>query len=81
MIDIPRIDPKGNGVVLGWWLMAKNYVLLRCPNGHTATLHTPSGGHEVDDDGVVTPSVVCPYEAQGCTFHEMVRLLDWSTAT
>lgn len=76
MIEIPKIDPDLEEPASGWWLVATHYVLLRCPSGHTATLHTPSSGHQIDDAGIVTPSVVCPYD--GCTFHEHVRLLDWT---
>lgn len=78
IFEIPKIDPDSGGA-LGWWLIAKQYVLLRCPSGHTATLHTPNSGHQIDDAGNVTPSVVCPYD--GCEFHEIVRLLDWTNQT
>lgn len=30
--------------------------------------------HNIDDNGVVTPSVVCSYE---CNFHQNIRLLGW----
>lgn len=42
--------------------------MVKCPNGHIGVLD-----HDVDGQGNVTPSVQCPQE--GCTFHEMVRLL------
>ena len=31
--------------------------------------------HEIDAEGRVTPSVVCPHE--GCDFHDNVQLLGW----
>lgn len=59
----------------------------------TATISCPVCGrsgsladHEIDADGTVRPSVVCPYAdpnvAQGeplCGFHQHVRLLEWGT--
>ena len=41
------------------------------------------GGHTIADDGTVTPSVVCQAgdkhrdPADGCDFHEIVRLEGW----
>ena len=35
--------------------------------------------HTVTDDGVVSPSYVCPFSP--CTFHEFVRLNDWTRPT
>lgn len=32
-------------------------------------------GHEIDDKGVVTPSLVCPHTP--CTFHDWGILEDW----
>ena len=45
---------------------------MTCPNGHGLTL----GGHTIDPDGTVHPSVVCP--VRDCSFHEFVRLDGWS---
>ena len=42
-----------------------------CPKGHYGYL----GDHEIAADGTVAPSVVCP--AEGCGFHDTVRLLGW----
>lgn len=42
-----------------------------CPNGHLGIL----SDHMIDDDGKVSPSVVCP--APGCNFHDYVRLKGW----
>lgn len=33
--------------------------------------------HNVADGGTVTPSLDCP--AEGCSFHEFVRLEGWTT--
>ena len=32
--------------------------------------------HEIDDQGIVTPSLDCP--TPGCDFHEMVQLVGWT---
>src|SRR5437764_575494 len=45
---------------------------MTCPSGHSLTLRN----HWVSADGRVQPSVVCP--ARTCSFHEFVRLRDWS---
>jgi hypothetical protein len=45
---------------------------MTCAYGHSLTL----GGHAIDADGTVHPSVVCP--ARGCSFHDFVRLDGWS---
>lgn len=52
-----------------WWL-SNGVVWIICPQGHTGTLD-----HEIDDRGVVTPSVVCPED--GCGFHEHIKLNGW----
>lgn len=64
-----------------WWAE------LCCPGcGRVAML---AENHVVADDGTVTPSDVCPYDAAhvqrhglagetGCTFHEFIRLDGWS---
>jgi hypothetical protein len=64
---------KKRAGALKWWLVkldGKTEVKLTCGNGHPALLD-----HEVDDNGVVTPSVDCPVE--GCGFHEHVTLGGW----
>ena len=45
---------------------------MRCPNGHFGVL----SGHEIAQDGKVTPSVQCPEE--GCRFHDNVILEGWA---
>jgi hypothetical protein len=45
--------------------------LLKCPNGHIASL----SDHTIHADGYVEPSVVCPED--GCGFHDMVGLEGW----
>ena len=45
---------------------------VSCPTcGQVASL----SGHSIAADGMVTPSLVCPYP--GCTFHEYVKLEGW----
>ena len=54
-----------------WWPLLPNGTLVTCPScGATAALD-----HTVDDEGNVSPSLVCP--ADGCGFHEFVRLEGW----
>jgi hypothetical protein len=45
---------------------------MACSRGHVFTL----GGHSIDANGTVMPSVVCP--APGCSFHTYVRLEGWT---
>ena len=47
--------------------------VFRCPTGHIGSLREH---HQIAADGTVSPSVVCPHE--GCTFHEFVKLENWS---
>lgn len=42
-----------------------------CSRGHRLVL----SNHRIKADGSVFPSVVC--RARGCTYHEVVRLVDW----
>jgi hypothetical protein len=49
----------------GWSAMAV------CPNGHEGSLDD----HTIADDGMVTPSVVCP--AKNCDFHDSIKLEGW----
>lgn len=42
-----------------------------CPNGHEGSLDD----HAIAEDGVVTPSVVCPEKK--CGFHDYVQLEGW----
>lgn len=74
MTELPKIDPD-NDAGLGWWIVARHYVLMRCPQDHVFTLSTPVDGHTIHAAGDVSPSVVCPYK--GCSFHEAVRLVGW----
>lgn len=89
MIDIPHVpgvvlhharNDKDTG--LGWWWKGfesddLRFVIVRCPNGHDATLRNVKGdsGHSISKDGTVSPSIVCPYD--GCDFHEFGKLMDW----
>lgn len=57
----------------GWWIdPTTGSLYVRCPECKCA------GGlddHEVDQFGVVTPSLVCPNRQ--CSFHEWVELLEY----
>jgi hypothetical protein len=45
---------------------------MTCPEcGQISSL----SGHDIADDGIVSPSVVCPYEL--CHFHEFIKLEGW----
>lgn len=61
----------------------ENWKPLRTDNGIKATFICPEcnheriiGTHDIDDDGNVTPSVVCSCGC-GCGFHEFVTLKGW----
>ena len=50
----------------------KKRVIIGCPGcGRRGDLDD----HTVDENGIVSPSVVCPHK--GCTFHDYVALKDW----
>jgi len=57
-----------------WWRYLRTEdglsAWMKCPNGHLATLTD----HQIDANGTVAPSVVCP---EDCSFHEFVRLVGW----
>lgn len=48
---------------------------LTCSGGHSVSLR----GHSISEDGRVSPSVVCL--APGCSFHDFVRLNEWSAGS
>lgn len=56
----PWNGPSGNLVM----------VMFTCSEGHIGSLN-----HDIDRDGVVTPSVQC--SEPGCTFHENIQLEGW----
>lgn len=57
----------GGGLVDG-----SRTALVACPLcGNVSSL----SDHTIDNEGVVTPSLICPYP--GCSFHEHVILQDW----
>lgn len=74
-------DEKG---VPGTWKLLpanggkKQLILLTCPSCKgLCTLHNDGDHHSIADDGVVTPSAVCPHDS--CNYHEFIRLLDWKS--
>lgn len=72
-IDIPY--GKAERLRPSWWGGEspgnKRTALMRCPNGHIASLLD----HVIDKDGFVNPSVNCPEGS--CSFHNHVRLIGW----
>lgn len=71
------IIPKGSiDFEKGVWQRVTNGIggktaLITCPKcGYYVSLST----HTIADNGVVTPSLVCPHE---CDFHENVTLENW----
>lgn len=65
-----------------WRRMPDGMIVATCPEcGTLAVLRhgTPSPDcHEIDDQGKVTPSVVCPgMHGQPCSFHRYVLLEGW----
>lgn len=47
--------------------------LVKCPE---CDRHGSLSNHDIDKDGVVSPSLVCGYD--DCNFHENVKLERWS---
>lgn len=47
--------------------------IAKCGNGHISSL----SDHIVHADGMVEPSLVCPYD--GCNWHENVKLEGWQS--
>lgn len=73
MKEIPRGDvDKDKGVWEGIQTPKALVAMMSCPEcGKTAVL----SGHEIDKDGKVSPSVICPH---ACKFHEHVQLVGWA---
>lgn len=80
-VEIPRYDQMTPEPPPGFWApchpatVAVFKASITCPSGHTLTLRN----HRVAADGRVHPSIVCP--EPGCSFHELVRLQNWSFGT
>lgn len=75
MINIPKTDLKWDGPKGSWFPVKRENgersAMFICPNcGQAAGL-----SHEIKSDGIVHPSVVCPYE--GCNFHDFIKLEGW----
>jgi len=47
--------------------------IVTCP---VCGLQASLSGHQIADNGVVTPSLVCPRER--CSFHDYVTLIGWT---
>jgi predicted RNA-binding Zn-ribbon protein involved in translation (DUF1610 family) len=79
MIEIPRAADDFSR--WGTYRPAR-YKVIRSDEKQTALMACPECGkvfslrdHQIDPNGVVSPSVVC---AANCGFHDFVRLLNWS---
>lgn len=55
------------------WDVSRRTAYFFDTNGHGLSLNR----HTIQDDGTVTPSVVCPLT--GCGFHEFVKLEGWES--
>lgn len=73
-LAIPQVRTRGD---VGWMAVNRFHgtddpnVLMDCPGcRQPIALH-----HAIDAEGVVAPSVVCPWP--GCSFHTFVRLAGW----
>jgi hypothetical protein len=87
---ITRIaDDNDDAIVSGTYRRIREYWAEYCtlhnkPNTYWAEICCPSCGktgllgsnHTVSDDGVVSPSDVCPFPP--CTFHQFIVLDDWN---
>lgn len=81
-MNLPRSDGWQRGAWRPWLHPVfpgptfKHTAALLCPGcGRAFTL---GGVHAIDANGVVSPSVVCPYPP--CVFHVFVRLEEWEPA-
>ena len=72
MADLFKIPSGGPGsLVPNVWWKTGNLLSVKCPDcGGVGIL-----SHEVNSEGVVSPSLVCPYD--GCSFHRFVKLEGW----
>lgn len=80
LIAVPRFDGISDPPPFSWKpchpsTMRRFKAQMTCPRGHGLVLK----GHSIDATGQVHPSVVCM--ADGCDFHEFVRLADWDFGT
>lgn len=90
MIDIPRNDTHEWSEGSSWYPLnepdcAHQQVIFTCPNGHRLVLFNKTQTaprHGISADGTVDGSVVCVGRPNSpCTFHDHVRLLDWTGDT
>jgi len=85
-VDIPRSHTTDRALLPPGHWRARDMgdglwiVVVCCPRcERRATLHKsvgfPDRGHQVAEDGTVTPSIVCP--SSDCDWHVWGRLLCW----
>jgi hypothetical protein len=67
--------PKLNPLTWMEWPENKSGIIAECCCifGHCGTLR--SQNHNVDNEGNVMPSYVCP--VPGCSFHDFIKLDSW----
>lgn len=72
-IVIPKTFPVDFTEPGPWWSPLKGEMnpMIKCTQGHTAFLTQ----HEIQEDGTVDPSIVCPDD--GCNWHIWGRLDGW----
>lgn len=84
MISFRPGDPTSRAPGTWWREYAEHAIWLTigCPD---CKLPLRIAKHDVKDDGLVTPSVVCTHKVRTenggrrqCGFHKTVRLLGWS---
>lgn len=76
MLVIPRYSGPEPGSDKLTWQPSRDpryRAYIWCDAGHLSGLP-----HDIDDDGAVTPSVVCA--KPDCPFHDFVRLAGWGSA-
>ena len=63
-VRVEHVDFSKVGMAqsLSWW-RSNESIWMVCSNGHPAILD-----HEIESNGEVSPSVVCPED--GCDFHK-----------
>jgi hypothetical protein len=70
-----KLYPKDDALHNGTWNLYEHdglfSVMFKDTFGHIGSLTD----HQISEDGIVSPSVVCPKD--GCSYHEHIRLEGW----
>jgi hypothetical protein len=76
MITVPQSNDHApgtwKGMQIGKGKRKRMSASFTCPNGHFGSL----SDHDITREGYVHPSVLCM--ADGCSFHEFIKLEGWS---